>query len=376
MDLSSDSDLTNKLRDLALRLIDQHAAQTLVPPLGASSGYWFGGGNLLQEDSGSLLLCGRYRNAGDARTGTGDGTRGLEFAIFRGSSGFSGSFTKIRSFSKSDLSTDEAPVISIEGGCLLPGPEGHGWELFISTEKAAPYPKGLIHFQKPGTGVWSIDRISSSETNPATLDAETLSSVFSSPDGGSLHVKDPVAFHSTNGDTELLFCSHPFSWSSSNTGLARRLEGEDSFELLSTSILERGASWDVACVRVTERLVLPRIGVLSELPSVSLYFYDGAECLRPLQQNTRAAKRPRGYSCEELGGLAWGFNDEFPKMKRLSVNFPLFLSPHAPGCSRYVSSIALADGSLAAAWQQGAADGSQPLVGHSLSAHEVGRILA
>ena len=372
--MTSSGDLPDKLRDLALRLIDQHAAQVLVPPLGEGSGHWFGGGNLLQETSGSLLLCGRYRNAGDARTGTGRGARGLEFSIFRGES-LAGPFEKIHSFSKAELSTEEAPVVSIEGGCLLPGLDGQGWELFVSTEKAIPYPKPLIHFQKPGTGVWTIDRMFSTDSDPANLDATALSSVHASTESGSLHVKDPVVFRSANGDTEMFFCSHPFSWASSNTGLARRPVGSDSFELISSNVLKRGPCWDVACVRVTERLVLPRIGVLSGMPSVSLYFYDGAECLRPLEQNPKAAKRPRGYSCEELGGLAWGFNDEFPRMRRLSVDFPLFLSPNAPGCSRYVSALCLADGSLAAAWQQGSLDGSQPLVGHTLPAQEVARIL-
>ncbi len=367
-------ELPDKLRDLGLLLIDQHAARTLVEPLGEGSGHWFGGGNLVQEASGELLLCGRYRNVGDARTGTGQGDRGLEFAIFRGSP-LSGPFEKVSSFSKADLSTEEAPVVSIEGGCLLPASDGEGWELFVSTEKKIPYPQSLIHFQKPGTGVWTIDRLTSSSSDLSALNASSLVPALSSNEGGSLHVKDPVAFRSSDGSTQLLFCSHPFSWASSNTGLATRAVGGDTFELVTTSVLERGPSWDVACVRVTERLPLPRIGILSELPPASLYFYDGAECLRPLDQNSKAAQRPRGYSCEELGGLAWGFDEEFPKMRRISVDFPLFLSPHALGCSRYVSAIFLADGSLVAAWQKNFPDGSQPLVGHSLSAEEIARIL-
>ena len=92
-------------------------------------------------------------------------------------------------------------------------------------------------------------------------------------------------------------------------------------------------------------------------------------------RSPKAARRPRGYSCEELGGLAWGFDDEFPQLRRISEDFPLFVSPHATGCSRYASARFLADGTLVAAWQQVAADGSQPLVGHSLTAEEVTRIL-
>ena len=103
----------------------------------------------------------------------------------------------------------------------------------------------------------------------------------------------------------------------------------------------------------------PPSDAFADLPPLSMYFYDGAECLRPLDQSPKAAKRPRGYSCEELGGLAWGWDAEFPKLSKISVDFPLFLSPHATGCSRYASAIFLGDGSLLGAWQQAQPDGSQ-----------------
>ena len=367
-------ELPEKLRQLGLRLLDQHAARTLVPALGEASGYWFGGGNLVQVPSSDLLLCGRYRNPGDARKGTDAGERGLEFAIFRATTP-EGPFEKIHAFSKADLSNEDATVVSIEGGSLLPSANEESWELFISTEKQIPYPKNLIHFQKPGTGVWSIDCLTGDSAEPTSINTEDSSTVLSTSEGGFLHMKDPVAFRTSDGFTQLVFCSHPFSWSSSNTGLATRATEGGAFNLVSNSVLERGPSWDVACVRVTERLSLPQVGILESLPPLSLYFYDGAECLRPLDQNPKAARRPRGYSCEELGGLAWGFDDEFPKLRRISQDFPLFVSPHATGCSRYASASFLADGTLAAAWQQVAVDGSQPLVGHSLQAEEVVRIL-
>lgn len=367
-------ELPEKLRQLGLRLLDQHAARTLVPALGEARGYWFGGGNLVQEPSGDLLLCGRYRNPGDARKGTDAGERGLEFSIFRATNP-EGPFEKIHSFSKADLSTEGASVVSIEGGSLLPSVDGDSWELFVSTEKQIPYPKNLIHFQKPGTGVWSIDCLSGDSSEPTSISTENSATLLSTSEGGFLHMKDPVAFRTSDGFTQLVFCSHPFSWSSSNTGLATREAAGGPFHLVSKSLLDRGPSWDVACVRVTERLPLPQVGILESLPPLSLYFYDGAECLRSLDQNPKAARRPRGYSCEELGGLAWGFDDEFPKLRRISQDFPLFVSPHATGCSRYASASFLADGTLAAAWQQVAADGSQPLVGHSLNAEEVARIL-
>ena len=146
--------------------------------------------------------------------------------------------------------------------------------------------------------------------------------------------------------------------------------------MVSENILPRGNSWDVACSRITERLPIPKIGAFAELPDLSLYFYDGAECLRPLDQNLKAAKRPRGYSCEEIGGLAWGWDNEFPKQQKLSVDFPLFISPHGTGCSRYASALTLPDGSIFATWQQSQPDDSQPLVGNHLPESEVNRILA
>ena len=106
-------------------------------------------------------------------------------------------------------------------------------------------------------------------------------------------------------------------------GGRRRGEGEGEFVLQTRSVLERGATWDVACARVTDRLAVPQVGLLAGLPRLSLYFYDGAECLRSLDENAKAVSRPRGYSCEELGGLAWGWDAEFPKMQRLSLDLSL-----------------------------------------------------
>ena len=367
------TDLLDRLKELGLRLIDQREARVLVPALGNESGFWFGGGNLVQESDGNILACGRFRNPGDARTGTGAGARGLEFAIFRGSSPDS-AFAKVLSFTKSDLSVNEE-VVSIEGASLLASERApSGWELFVSTEKRMSYPKPLINFQKPGTGVWTIDRIHGAD-GLNSLSPDGMETVASSQKGETLHVKDPVAFRIKEGSTELAYCHHPFSWASSNTGLSRESGAGEGFELVSENVLPRGNSWDVACSRLTERLPIPPIGAFSDLPSISLYFYDGAECLRPLDQNPKAAKRPRGYSCEELGGLAWGWDDEFPKISKLSVDFPFFLSPFSTGCSRYASALFLADGTLLGTWQQAQNDGSQPLVSNHLPKKDVDRIL-
>ncbi len=119
---------------------------------------------------------------------------------------------------------------------------------------------------------------------------------------------------------------------------------------------------------------VPQVGALTDLPPLSLYFYDGAECLRQHDENPRAVKRPRGWSCEEIGGVAWGWNDS-PHMERLSINAPLFVSPQGTGCSRYVATL-VTDDAVYATWQQSQDDLSQPLVGHGLSMADVANILA
>ena len=371
--LKLEESLERRLLELGRRLVDQHAARTLIAPLGNSFGFWFGGGNICLQDNGNILITGRFRNEGDARTGTGAGARGLECAVFSAESP-SDDFQKVLSISKQDLSHTEE-VVSIEGVSLIPDSNSNtGFEFIISTEKKSAYPKNLINFQKPGTGVWSIDLLKS-ESGLDSFKLDEMTTIARSEKGSTLHYKDPVAFTTNNGETNIIFCHHPFSWSSSNTCLLTRNKNQNSFELISENILERGNSWDVACSRVTEKLSVPKIGPFADLPDLSLYFYDGAECLRPLDQNAKAAKRPRGYSCEELGGLAWGWDSEFPKLNKLSIDFPLFISPHGTGCSRYASAVSLPDGSIFAAWQQSQENESQPLVGNHLPLAEVERIL-
>lgn len=363
-------DFADKLLALASALIDQDAATILVPPRQNSTGFWFGGGNIVRDRDSDYLLCGRYRNFGDSRTGVGAGERGLEFAIFRAAS-LDGPWEKIVSFSKADLSHDGTDVVSIEGGALLPTRDGI--ELYVSTEKDLPYPHEIEVYQKPGTGVWSIDLIVGAGVR--TLDPSTATTILECEVPSRLHIKDPVPIGLENGVTGLIYCNHPHTWSSSSTGVAVRKPGSKKFKKLTEEALPRGPVWDVSATRVTEKLKVPRIGVLADQPQLSLYFYDGAECLRQLDENPRAVKRPRGWSCEEIGGVAWGYDSEFPQMDRLSIDGPLFISPHGTGCSRYISTLATGEG-IFAAWQQSQDDLSQPLVGHFLPMDRVTEILS
>ena len=359
-----------RLRDLLLALMDQKAAKVAVPPYRNAPGFWFGGGNAVRDDKGTIWLVGRYRNFGDSTTGLEAGERGLEAAILASKDGGE-TFHKVRSWTKAELSVAGRKVLSIEGTALRFEQSG-ACELFISSEKDAAYPDEVAEYQKPGTGVWTIDLLKGDSVE--ALDAGAIEPALAgATDPGHLHVKDPVAFD-MGGATMLVFCSHPFSWASANTGLAVRPHGADTFAVQSWQMAGRGPAWDVAGTRVTCRMPVPRVGAFAGLPPTSVYFYDGLECVRQLDQNPRGVLRPRGHSCEELGGACYGLDDAFPKMKRLSNLHPLFVSPYGTGCSRYVDVLADEEG-LFALWQQGQKDGSQPLVGHRLPAREVERIL-
>ncbi|MCA9080087.1 MAG: hypothetical protein KDA58_05980, partial [Planctomycetaceae bacterium] len=56
-----------KLVRLCERLVDQSAARIIVPAQDQSTGFWFGGGNMIQGPDGALYVVGRYRNHGDSR---------------------------------------------------------------------------------------------------------------------------------------------------------------------------------------------------------------------------------------------------------------------------------------------------------------------
>jgi len=338
-------------------LIDQESARVIVSPYQNAPGFWFGGGSLVQDENGAI--------------GLKVGERGLECALFCSKDGGE-TFRRVRSWSKADLSRPGREVLSIEGTALHRRRDGQ-WELYVSSEKAISYPPAIKSYQKPGTGVWTIDVITG--PTPDELDVRTLTSVLENAERPEyLHVKDPVVFDLA-GKTHMVFCSHPFSWSSSNTGLATRTWGEERFEVARWEMVPRGATWDVAAMRITDRLPVPPVGVFAGQPSCSIYFYDGAECLRSHEENPLAHKRPRGFSCEELGGAFCGWDDAMPRVERLSILEPLFVSPWGTGASRYVATLATERGILAT-WEQSQPDGSQPLVGHWLDTSEIGRILS
>jgi len=319
-------DTTARLKAVASRLIDQEQARVIVPPQRPGTGHWFGGGNMVQDQEGTLWLTGRFRNQGDSRTGLGAGERGLELAIY---------------------------------------------ELFVSTEKQGiGYPEELSSHLKPGTGVWTIDRLTADSI--AHLSNAAVETVLETDDPRFLHIKDPF-LGSHEGADCLLFCTHPFCWTSSNTGYVVLDDRALSVQHANLNFFPRGFTWDVAMTRGTALVNLPRVGVLAN-QDVQLFFYDGGECVRDLDQHATAVKRPRGYSCEELGGVAYCQNGDLNTVQRLSVNHPMFVSPHGTGCSRYVDVLATADNYIVT-WQQSQDDGSQPLVMNVVPRAEIEALL-
>jgi len=366
-----------KLIELAEGLIDQKRARILMPPLKASEGFWFGSGSMVTDEQGQFYLCGRYRNSGDSRTGLESGERGAELAIFRSvppsdqNNPMDLRFAKILSLSKQDLSYPGREVVSIEGSSLYLSDRGA--ELFVSSEKAGiAYPQDLQSYQKPGTGVWTIDVIRAPSVEE--LDGGNIENLFESSHPEFMHYKDPVTVENATGDLVLLFCTHPFNWSSTNSAYAIRPKGSQVFGEIDHTFFPRGSTWDVAISRITATLQVPRIGVFSDLPDLNLLFYDGGESLRDLEQSASGVRRPRGYSCEELGGLAYSWQESFPRCQTLSRYLPQFVSPYGTGCSRYYDLLPT-DRGIYALWQQSQDDLSQPLVMNFLATEEVRKIL-
>ena len=362
------------LRALAHALVDQEKARIVVPTERPGTGHWFGGGNVVQGPSGALYLVGRYRNFGDSRTGLGKGERGKELVIFR-SDDEGETFSKVLSFSKQRLDTSAGAVLSIEGSHLMF--HDRGVTLYLSTEKDHPYPPAVADFHKPGTGVWSIDRMDAASVE--ALEDASVTPFIASIDPEHLHVKDPFAV-TLEGQTYVGYCTHPFTWASSNTAFCIDESQSDGTKTPRWSdqklgIFPRGPAWDVAMARMTCYAPVPALGVLSGQPAKILGFYDGAECVRQLDEHSEAVKRPRGYSCEEIGGLAVADASAPLAPQRLSILSPEFVSLAGTGSSRYVD-VLFTEKWAYATWQQSQPDQSQPLVMNRLSMDEVARILA
>ena len=92
-------------------------------------------------------------------------------------------------------------------------------------------------------------------------------------------------------------------------------------------------------------------------------------------EHNHSVNRPRGYSCEELGGVAYITDGDFSIVHRLSKYHPAFVSPYGTGCSRYVDVLQTSSGMIAT-WQQSQNDFSQPLVMHQLDNATITEVLS
>jgi hypothetical protein len=352
-------------------IVNQHHAQTIVSPKQNGSGFWFGGGNMIQAANGTLLLVGRYRNAGDSRTGVSLGERGFQLSVLR-SDGPGRPFEEVLSLKKADLCIGDRKVLSIEGAALRQTAEGL-FELYISSEKTGiDYPTSVKGFLKHGTGVWTIERLEAKTIEE--LARAPLQTVLESKDPQFLHVKDPFLYERPSGDLMLFYCTHPFCWTSSNSAYALMRDGELVADSQVFDFFRRGTTWDVAMTRATCVFDVPQTGRFRNR-KVSLIFYDGGESIRELGEHQTAINRPRGYSCEEIGGVAYIVDGDFSRVHRLSKYQPLMVSPWGTGCSRYVDVLATKDGMITT-WQQSQKDFSQPLVMNFVESGKIRPLLA
>jgi len=184
--------LARKLTRLGSKLIDQQRGRLLVQPTEDADGFWFGGGNCVR----------------DPREG-------------------------------SALKVNKRRI-----------------EIMVFTEKFRPYPRQFIGFQKPDTGLWSIDTFGAA--NPDRLNPqESIAPPLASNDPAYLHLKDPnlpPGLH--RGQSLLLYDAHPYSWSSSTSGSAT-LSAQSCISD-GHDIFPRGSTWDVAASRITCRLPVPK----------------------------------------------------------------------------------------------------------------------
>jgi len=195
-----------RLRDFAHTLINPSQASVAISPERPLPGYWFGGGNLAAGPDGRLYLTGRYRNAGDSRTGLDLGDRGKALVIFS-SSDKGESWTRLLSMDKAAVVAGDQEALSIEGAALRFRPDGV--ELFVSSEKALEYPDPVAQYRKPGTGVWTIERLAAKTVEG--LAAASPETIVCSHDPATLQIKDPFLGSAADGSTLLFFCHHSFN---------------------------------------------------------------------------------------------------------------------------------------------------------------------
>lgn len=222
----------SSVHDVAASLVRD--GSVLIAPTMDADGYWFGAGNAaVRPTDGRVFLIGRYRDGGDSTTALAkvrseipfqlssilrQGTRGRELALFDITD--PSRPAKVRSWSKSDLGRGGS-VLSIEGSAIAFESDG-AVIVAVGTEKEAEYPDAVRDFRKPGTGVWSIDAFYAPSVD--ALDPRTsLVRLIDSDDPEHLHVKDPSLVKRADGDYDIYFCIHSFSWTEGALHLARKV---------------------------------------------------------------------------------------------------------------------------------------------------------
>jgi len=363
--------ICKRLVALAKELALPRASKLLIAPMKDEAGYGFGAGNCIRYPrDGSLLLIGRYQNGEKRKAGKHPDAGGEALSIFR-STNQGRSFERVAHWPVEDFSKKHA-VLSIGGSALRL--TQRGIQVLVSTELDVPVPKAIKSPGKLPRGIWRIQAFEAAEFGK--LDpSRKLNPMVLETDPAHLHIKDPSVSSGFNEGQDILFYStQPFSKSSSNSGYAWLLS--HGVEHQSNGFFQRGPVWDVAETSISCRLPVPRVGPFANLPPISLYFYNGAERVHHDPASTSHPYPPWGYAGEQQGGIAYGFDRDFPSITRLTKLAPLFSTSKGTGACRHIRVLAEQDGSLFATWQQSSNHGAQALHAHRLTASKVAKILA
>jgi len=305
-------------------LFDPETGTTVREPLSEGPGWWAGAPTALYDDAtGHFYIYYRLRKPRELG-------RGVECRLARSSDGLH--FEDIWQATKADLDTQ-----SMEKSCIVKVSDDL-WRLYISFVDT--------------DGRWRIDLLEAPA--PDAFDCSTRTKVFTADDCDIEGIKDPLVYN-IGGLWHMIvsYAPHPPKISpeqaasmhatgdvynvgvtKSHTGLATSVDGR-VWQWEGDILSPPDEGWDAYCTR---------IGSVLYRPPVFLGFYDGS---RSVEENY-----------EEKAGLAVSF--DLRNWRRLTLDGPWVLSPHASRALRYVEVIE-ARGSLWYYYEYTRADGSHEL---------------
>jgi len=282
---------------------DPEQGETVFLAPGEGYGYWAGAPSAVYDpEEGCFYLA--YRRRWPLHEG-----RGAECCIARSEDG--AHFENIWSARKEDFGAN-----SIERASLIQDPSGE-WRLYIGFEVARAYDRN------PPT--WRVSLLQADA--PDSFDPGLERPIMDGSMYGFTFVKDPVVV--IVGGEYYAFCSvglprqHEEDASGERRALGRgwsaMMRSPDGVRFPTARVvLSPGDGWDRFQARITSLLYVPPAWFV---------FYDGAP------------GRADGY--DEFTGLAVTW--DFEVFRRLSVDGPWVLSPHASRSIRYLEALQVGD---------------------------------